>query len=397
MNVNDIAYALIKALHKGSVHDIINTVYDTIGLPLVLSSSEYHVISQVPSNKIGDYVWDILDESRRPDKKSMEIFRDSNIMKRADESDEPFYIDSGYFSKMPRIITNVSVYGDIVGYLVVAITRKIDIDEMIEIMSLVRDTLSVHFERSGFMAKRIKSDVTIFHEKLISGTLTHQELAGLQKEIKRKLKPPFLILALKSKDSYNDLFFLRTTIKSTFPYLIPVIQKQVLYYLIDKDMMMSEPIMTQERLILYMNSLSAHVGVSEPFQNLRNILDFRRQAELAMSLAEAKRESVAVFRDQIFEILIQNIKRDFGVTFIHPVLKQLHEYDEENQTNLYQTLNTYSLSFSNNRIASEKLHIHRNTLLYRLGRIEEITQLDMNDSHEMLLIYLSFYIKTHDL
>jgi DNA-binding PucR family transcriptional regulator len=37
--------------------------------------------------------------------------------------------------------------------------------------------------------------------------------------------------------------------------------------------------------------------------------------------------------------------------------------------------------------ASTALHIHRNTLAYRLRRIEEITRLDLGSPHDLACVY----------
>lgn len=61
------------------------------------------------------------------------------------------------------------------------------------------------------------------------------------------------------------------------------------------------------------------------------------------------------------------------VEFVSSVLGELIKYDRQHQSNLLATLTTYSRCNCNHHETAAELHIHFNTLSYRLGRIEEIT------------------------
>jgi DNA-binding PucR family transcriptional regulator len=69
-------------------------------------------------------------------------------------------------------------------------------------------------------------------------------------------------------------------------------------------------------------------------------------------------------------------------------LLRLKEYDRENQTNLLQTLETYLDAAGKVNVTAQRLHIHINTLSYRLRRIEEIIQVDLEDMNQRTSLYL---------
>jgi DNA-binding PucR family transcriptional regulator len=56
----------------------------------------------------------------------------------------------------------------------------------------------------------------------------------------------------------------------------------------------------------------------------------------------------------------------------------LREYDDENKTDYCLTLFTWLTHERNNVRTAAKLFIHRNTLKYRLERIQEIVSCDMD-------------------
>lgn len=71
------------------------------------------------------------------------------------------------------------------------------------------------------------------------------------------------------------------------------------------------------------------------------------------------------------------------------VSKYVYGINEEHNTQLLYTLETYFNNCQNSVKTSKALFIHRNTLLYRLDRIAEILDLNYNDSEQMLTFQLA--------
>ena len=71
------------------------------------------------------------------------------------------------------------------------------------------------------------------------------------------------------------------------------------------------------------------------------------------------------------------------------VSKYVYGINEEHNTQLLYTLETYFNNCQNSVNTSKALFIHRNTLLYRLDRIAEILDLNYNDSEQMLTFQLA--------
>jgi DNA-binding PucR family transcriptional regulator len=69
-------------------------------------------------------------------------------------------------------------------------------------------------------------------------------------------------------------------------------------------------------------------------------------------------------------------------------LARLKAYDRENQTALMETLETYLDAAGRANVTAQRLHIHINTLGYRLRRIEEILRVDLEDMNQRAALYL---------
>lgn len=75
----------------------------------------------------------------------------------------------------------------------------------------------------------------------------------------------------------------------------------------------------------------------------------------------------------------------------------LIQYDETNKSELLKTLIEYLNNKFNVADTARKLFIHRNTMLYRLGKIEEILKTDLTSPKMILSLLLAFefYEKNH--
>ncbi len=70
-------------------------------------------------------------------------------------------------------------------------------------------------------------------------------------------------------------------------------------------------------------------------------------------------------------------------------------YEEKQRSDLLLTLNAFFEAHGNHTQTAELLNIHRNTLSYRMGRIAEITGLDLNQPDVRLAVHLA--LKVHRL
>lgn len=75
--------------------------------------------------------------------------------------------------------------------------------------------------------------------------------------------------------------------------------------------------------------------------------------------------------------------------FTKQVLGALIAYDVEHNSSLVQTLDAYFIHHGNISQTAEALYIHRNTLLYRLERIQELTKYDLNQANMRLAMQLA--------
>lgn len=88
----------------------------------------------------------------------------------------------------------------------------------------------------------------------------------------------------------------------------------------------------------------------------------------------------------IYVPLVMEYKKKIG--YRNPMLERLREYDSENKSDLVKTLAVYLTFHCNLKKSAAVLHIHVNTLTYRLHRIEEITEGSLKEMNNLATLYM---------
>lgn len=94
---------------------------------------------------------------------------------------------------------------------------------------------------------------------------------------------------------------------------------------------------------------------------------------------------------QFLDVLYEKRKLE---NYQNHCIEQLKAYDAKHKSNLLETIDLYLQYDSNINEAAEALHVHPNTLNYRLKRITEITGLNLKDPNQKTTLYLDLKIES---
>lgn len=95
----------------------------------------------------------------------------------------------------------------------------------------------------------------------------------------------------------------------------------------------------------------------------------------------------------VYQLLLPMVNAPESLAFYRRHLGPLLEYDREQRGELIHTLEAYFDCAGNLARTSELIHVHRNTLLYRLSRISQICQVDLDHTETRLSLWLA--LKLH--
>jgi len=142
------------------------------------------------------------------------------------------------------------------------------------------------------------------------------------------------------------------------------------------------------------SKFSCHVSVSEIVSNQGN---FKFIYENAIQLFDLNLNNNEIFAYYFYEdlevkrFLLKNEKKDLE-NFVLRTMGPLINYKNSSRDELYNTLRVYIISGGNWTLTKEILHIHGNTLTYRINRLKEILGMDFSDYRERLKIQITFEI-----
>lgn len=146
----------------------------------------------------------------------------------------------------------------------------------------------------------------------------------------------------------------------------------------------------------YFNKLKFYVGIGKHTNDLKNLY---RGYEEAKNVAKINRlisnNNVHIRYSElaIYRLLLGMDNKDIIKEFHDETIGDLEVYDKVNNTDYVELLISY---FDNNCKINEtakSLYLHRNTVNYKINKIEEILDLNLNDIGDKSKIYLSLMIR----
>ncbi|MFI9590602.1 PucR family transcriptional regulator [Nonomuraea sp. NPDC052265] len=136
--------------------------------------------------------------------------------------------------------------------------------------------------------------------------------------------------------------------------------------------------------------LRLSVGVSGALAGAAALKGGVEEAGHARRLAEA-RDGGVVTSDEIYThaLLLATVPGDVRRSFADRLLSPLLSYDRRHQSGLLRTLDVFLDCSGSWNACAERLHVHVNTVRYRIRRIEELTGRDLSSMADRVDFFLA--------
>jgi purine catabolism regulator len=137
------------------------------------------------------------------------------------------------------------------------------------------------------------------------------------------------------------------------------------------------------------------MGIGRPAPGPSGWLQSRQQARESWRLGkEWKGAPVTYFGDLgLYQLLTALSANPEAARFFRKTLGRLISHDDNKNAELVDTLEAFFACHGNLSQTANRLHIHRNTLTYRLDRIATITQLDLDDADARFSLQLALKLR----
>lgn len=137
------------------------------------------------------------------------------------------------------------------------------------------------------------------------------------------------------------------------------------------------------------------IGLGQPAKDVSAWRTSYRDAVQARDLAIRLQTDTPLYIGDlgVYQLILSLSDREKLMQFTKQTLGPLMDYDMRQNADLIKTLEAFFNCHGNLSQTAESLIVHRNTLLYRMNRINEIAEIDLNRPETRLALHLALTIR----
>ena len=128
--------------------------------------------------------------------------------------------------------------------------------------------------------------------------------------------------------------------------------------------------------------------------DLRGAVQEARHARELGERQPGRTRVVAGAEVAVHQLLLATVPDELRRALRRRVLGRLFDYDAEHDGSLVETLTVFLDCSGSWARAAARLHVHVNTLRYRIGRIEELIGADLADFTQRVDVYLALHAES---
>ncbi len=375
--------------------EIIHTASKIIENPLIVIDLSFKVLVSCPLSDISDPLWYDNVSKGYCSYEFISELKKLKIIKDGTTTTKPFEVICPK-SPTTKLVSRIRVENKVVGNLVLLECNKKIKEEDFVLLELISSIISKELKKKRFYqnTKNTLKEEIIYDllENNLKDEKILQERLNLSSLIIHKYICIYTIDISKYKLKHSIYErFLESQISKFFPqgYLIyyknhlVVINTQKDFYILEEKIQNLKKFLSENNLTM---------GVSNKFTSLIMSNIFYNQALESLTIGKIlnKNENYFQYNDIQPYVFIYRLRDQISLEDLaNNELNLIREYDEKNQTDLYNTLFAYLKNNHNINKTSNEIHIHRNTLRYRLNKISELLNLDVEENDNSFKLYFS--------
>ena len=391
MTEKDFAVRMFSELARGTslrqILDIARTeVFDN---PIMVTNESFRILALSSDRDLkDDRVWREAEELGGFSEETIEIFRKDRESIKLFEERRAFLYATGLAEKLPRILMPVDMGRLTLGYLIIFGLKHEITDRDFLYAGVLEQTLNIilYQQPSSGETRLDLLDYTLKqlldgNREMIANMPVFQMKQNFQavsvtlpKDAKKKQYIPYLQESLTRCSRFNQCF----------------VHGNSLFLLLNYDKE-EECSYTEKVLSDLLERFDLVAGYSYPFRDLRQLRLYYQQALDTRRYGSKYVPGSHIYRYQDIQvdILVGQLPEEILGTLLSPDYKLLTEYDTEHGLALVETAAGWYRNMLNISATAAALHIHRNTVTYRLDLIRDKLGIAIDDMKVLQSIALS--------
>lgn len=361
------------------VHALIRHASELFKSPVALLDPKFRLITKATPDGI-----------RKPECISLNVkgvcacdgvscFKNSRIKDMVDRSNEPIYVADPDGSTPARIMWKVAVNGRVLAYFVI-FESGVSLDEISEIhlASTLADVIGLVLRQRSTLLLLEQGDMGSLLASILSGQFVGQSEINDQLELynlpQHNHYQMLLIPGVQENHQFLSIDFLakRFAEVGRLPYFF---YRDGSYILLFAEHELAVLRGLEATVIEVLKESSLKASMSERFTALSELNWQLDLCEKLYEHCEAKHAADSVYRlgSHILAMFLSGQLNSSERQLVHPDIKLLFDHDKDNHSELLKTWITYIKEHKHLNRTSELLGIHKNTLIYRVKKIQDMT------------------------
>lgn len=345
---------------------------------------------ETPQNREIELVEKILEENMIPMDRILVLNDDDRIKNAASRA---YVVD---YPTLPKrtISRNLFLDHEHIGWLILVEIKHLITPGRIQFLDILGDIIEEDYARYGQEVSEIFSYERMFVDILFENAEMPDSINHKMMAINWQPDDDKLVFKIVGCNQNRDLSLaLLRKLEAALTGCI-LLHHDESIILISSLTLISHDVLIRHLQFL-LKQAASRCGSSFVFQDINQLKDAYSQAEIAITYGTNIPGDIQSCNDCAVEYSINLLRSTSHADLRHPGIRKLNNYDTLHNSNLSKTLWLFLFNERNNTETAKQLFIHKNTLAYRISRIEEIAGISLDDSetrfHLLISCYLDYY------
>ncbi len=385
---------------------IIETGHELISNQVIVHDIGYRLLAY--SEPVSEFapLWDETKLKGYLSLKLMSIMKKEKLIFIEDNNKSSILLEKGLMG-FERIGAPITLQNKLIAQIVVFDNQKPFNKSDLELVNILSKIVACEMQKNAYFFNSSESVYENFIIEMLEGkTYRSHDIKERFKSLNLRLEEYLYVLTI----SFNELealnipiLYFKNLIEDTFPGYKPIVYKNNIVLLIGRD---RKDILTKENLEPLANILKQAdmvAGLSRCFHNMKDIRGHYQQSLKALELSKHQdgREVIFFYEDYVLDHILEMCSPDKNLRdFCHPAIFTLMDYDRQHRTSYVRTLYEYLANTLDLSKTADVLKIQRNSLKYRIDKVQKIINIELNNSKLLFHFYLSFrileFLSDHD-
>lgn len=393
-----------------SLEEFVDTISECLQCPVTLEDANHYLLAYSSHDDQTDAARIATIIGRRVPEKVINRFWKEGVIPALNQSNEPVIIsEMTEIGLGRRVAVSIRKNEEVLGYIWVSESGRTLSKDELELLKTAASKAKNELLQLNMQRKRKERNYQNVLWQLMTGdvhdyTEMKQDLQAIGMHPKMGFSVMIMRFPKLSETLYRQITYAAKTSQKITLFITAQDGDQIIFLtgLPAKDKGSQQALTAfsstlQAQIAERFSIIPAALGWGSVYDSYDSIKKSYEEAQKVIQLKQAfpkETEDLLFFHELGVLRYVEFFQRHKATASVgkHPALAILQHYDKRHRTELFATLKAFLLTDGNMNEAASLLHVHVNTLNYRLKRIKELTEIDLKNPIQKLGLYFDLLL-----